>query len=204
MFERGFKAWCERTATGIRRSLGIKAWQPLDPAVLAKHLGVRLLTPRDVPGLSKADVDQLLQRDPWGWSAVTIETDEAPIVVFNPMKSAGRRASDIMHELGHVILRHQPGTLILSQDGEVGMRTFDQRQEDEANWLAWSLLLPREALVQARLRRLSKQQVADAYGVSAVLVQFRMSKTGVDAQFGSQSAGPRTRKSPLTPSRGNR
>lgn len=194
-FDRGFKAWCERTAVGIRRSLDLEPWDPLDAATLAEHLGIELLTPRDVAGLTAEELDQLLKHDRWGWSAVTVATDSQPIVIYNPLKSAGRRASDIMHELAHVILSHQPGTIILSQDGDMGMRSFDKKQEDEANWLAWCLLLPREALVQALRRRLNKEQIAAAYGVTTVLVQFRIGKTGVQAQF-KRLAARRVGRSP--------
>lgn len=183
-FERGFKAWCERTASGIRRTLGLKPWEPLDPTALADHLGVELLTPKDVAGLSPSSLDQLLRQDPWGWSAVAVTFDgRPPIVIYNPRNSRGRIASDIMHELAHVVLSHKTGTIILSQDGEIGMRSFDKKQEDEANWLAWCLLLPRDALLRARRNRLTNGELAKMYGVSDVLVKFRIAKTGVDQQF---------------------
>jgi Zn-dependent peptidase ImmA (M78 family) len=67
-------------------------------------------------------------------------------VIFNPRKSDGRKASDIVHELAHLILGHDPAKVVFSEDGQIATRTFDQKQEDEANWLAWALLLPREAL----------------------------------------------------------
>lgn len=185
-FERGFKAWCERTAAGIRKTLGLGPWEPLAPAALADHLGVELLTPNDIVGLSRSSIDQLLRKDPWGWSAVAVTFDgRAPIVIYNPRRSKGRIASDIMHELAHVILSHRTGTIILSQDGEMGMRSFDKKQEDEANWLAWCLLLPREALIRARRNRMSNDDLAAIYGVTVVLVQFRLAKTGVNRQFRS-------------------
>ncbi|HEY6329639.1 MAG TPA: hypothetical protein VI756_09880, partial [Blastocatellia bacterium] len=96
--ERGFKAWSERTAKAMRRELGLAPHDPLPPERLAEYLGVVLWTPRDVPGLPRDVIDQLLERDPWGWSAVSVQRDGEATVIYNPRKSAGRRASDIMHE----------------------------------------------------------------------------------------------------------
>lgn len=88
-----------------------------------------------------------------------------------------------MHELAHLILDHQPATVVLSQDGGMAMRSYDQKQEDEANWLGWCLLLPREALWQCKRLKLSIPEIAERYGVSETLVEFRIRLTGVEAQF---------------------
>ena len=54
-------------------------------------------------------------------------------VIYNGKNSKGRQSSDIVHELAHVILDHEPCQGILSMDGEIAMRSFDAKQEDEAN-----------------------------------------------------------------------
>ena len=110
--------------------------------------------------------------------------------LYNPRKSKGRQASDITHESAHFILDHRPATLILSPDSDVAMRSFDPKQEDEANWLSWCLLLPREALLHAKRRGLSTAQIAGHYGVTETLVSFRMQKTGVLAQLKAASRRP--------------
>jgi hypothetical protein len=97
--ERGFKAWAERTATTIRADLGLPPTAPLDPLRLADHLGVTLLRPDEIDGLPPDICAQLLEEDPWGWSAATLELDGKTTIIFNPRKSSGRRASDIVHEL---------------------------------------------------------------------------------------------------------
>jgi Zn-dependent peptidase ImmA (M78 family) len=111
------------------------------------------------------------------------------VVIYNPNHSGGRRASDITHELAHVVLGHEPGTIVLSEDGTMAMRSFNQKQEDEANWLAWSLLLPRDALVAALRSGASDEDIATSYGVTEILVRFRKKLTGVERQVkGSPSA----------------
>jgi len=181
--DRGFKAWAERTATAIRVELDLSSTAPLPPASLAEHLGVVLWTCADVPGITLDILQQLTVNDPWGWSAVTVAVRDRVIVVYNDRKSRGRQASDITHELAHVILSHDPATVILSESIDLSMRTFDQKQEDEANCLAWALLLPRDALFSARKSRLPLDSIATAFGVTETLVQYRLRMTGIDVQL---------------------
>jgi len=181
--DRGFKSWVERAAVGLRKELGLRGHDVLVPTRLAEYLGVRLMIPQDVPQVPKDVLDQLLRRDPSGWSAVSVVLQGDAIVIYNPKHSPGRRASDIMHELAHFILDHKPATLIVSQDGGMVMRSYDAKQEEEANCLAWGLLLPREALLDARRMKLSFRQIAEHHGVSEPLVIFRMNTTGVNRQF---------------------
>jgi Zn-dependent peptidase ImmA (M78 family) len=184
-FERGFKSWAERTSQNFRRDFGLHAHSPLEPAILATHLDVRLCTPNDIPGLPQEVLNQLLKCDPSGWSAVSIYQGDRGLVIYNPAHSKGRQASDIMHELAHLVLDHKPATVILSQDGTLVMRSYDQKQEDEANWLAWCLLLPRDALARCARGALSIDAIAEQYGVSKTLVNFRLRVTGVQAQIRS-------------------
>lgn len=181
--ERGFKAWSERTASAVRKQFALPPTGPLDPWRLAEKLGVRIVSPLDYPDLESDVRDQLLQRDPGGWSAATLFVGETAIVVFNPTSTLGRRASDITHELAHIMLGHDPATVVFSEDGQMATRTFDQKQEDEASWLGSTLLLPRDALVAARRKRMAKAEIAQAYGVSEPLVRYRLQVTGVEFQM---------------------
>jgi hypothetical protein len=182
--DRGFKSWAERTSIALRREMGLTPKDPLDPLQLANVLEVNVWTPQKVPGIPEEVIDQLLYRDPWGWSAVSLLlADGHGLLIYNPRKSRPRQASDITHELAHFILDHQPATIILSSDGNIAMRTFDKKQEEEANWLAFCLLVPREALVLSRRDGLNAGQIANRYGVSETLVTFRLNVSGVEAQI---------------------
>jgi Zn-dependent peptidase ImmA (M78 family) len=187
-FERGFKTWAERTSASLRQELKLLPHEPLSPTVLAGYLDVALWTPMEVPGITREVVDQLLNQDPWGWSAVSVYRADRAFVIYNPRKSAGRRASDIMHELAHLILSHKPATVVMSQDGSFVMRSYDQAQEDEANWLAWCILLPRDALLRCRKLELSVAEIAEQYDVTETLVNFRLRMTGVESQLRAASA----------------
>lgn len=180
--QRGFKSWAERTAFSLRTELGLSQREPLDPRKLARFLQVKVITPHDVPGMPQEVLNQLLRMDPWGWSATTIDNGDSALIIYNPMHSPGRQASDLAHELAHVILGHEPAKMIMSSDGHLVMRSYDQKQEDEANWLAWALLLPRDALLHSKRNKATVTQIAERFGVTETLVHFRMRVTGVEAQ----------------------
>ena len=180
--ERGFKSWCERSALATRTELSIEAHVPLAARTLAGHLGVSLLTPGELAGLPTEILHQLMHKDPNGWSAVSFIVDEQVTVIYNDRNSSGRQSSDIMHEFSHIILDYDPSQVILSVDGLLGMRTFDAKQEDEANWLGWTLLLPRPALAHCiRLGR-STAEIAEEFNVSEQLVKYRTGITGISRQ----------------------
>lgn len=181
--DRGFKSWAERTAGTLRRELGLEPLAPVDPLQVATTLGIEVCTPRDLAGLPASVLDQLLEVDPFGWSAVSLATDGGGLVIYNPRKSKARQASDIMHELAHFLLDHQPATVVMSQDLDMAIRSFDAKQEDEANWLAWTILVPRDALVACLRQRMRSAKIAERYGVSETLVKFRLQITGVEYQL---------------------
>jgi hypothetical protein len=186
--ERGFKSWAERTATSLRGELSLTPLQPLDARQLAAYLQVRLITPHEVDGITEDILHQLMVVDPWGWSALTLDHGKSALVIFNPAHSPGRQASDITHELAHIVLGHQPATMIMSPDGALVMRSYNQKQEEEANWLAWALLLPREALLSFKRRKTSASDIAAAFGVTEVLVEYRLRITGVESQIRAAGA----------------
>ncbi len=120
----------------------------------------------------------------FGSSAAGVQIYGRGVVIYNPRHSRGRQVSDITHELAHFILDHQPARIILSADLDgMSMRSFNQKQEDEANCLAWSLLLPREGLMKAKRRRLTVEQIAEQYGVTKSLAVYRLNATGVEKQL---------------------
>lgn len=181
--DRGFKSWAERTAATLRRELDLETLAPIDPFRVAAFLGVDVCTPREIPQLPADVIDPLLEGDPFGWSAVSLAINGGGLLIYNPRKSKGRRASDIMHELAHFLLDHKPTTIIMSEELDLALRSFDKKQEDEANWLAWAVLLPRDALVACLRRRMNIRAIAEEYGITEDLVTFRKRITGIDYQF---------------------
>ncbi|NNN07162.1 MAG: ImmA/IrrE family metallo-endopeptidase [Elusimicrobia bacterium] len=182
-FDRGFKTWAERTATSLRRELGLSPDAPLPHQKLADYLEIQVIEPKGISGMTDELLRQLLETDSAGWSGTTFTLGGKHTVIYNPSHSSGRQSSDITHEFSHIIIGHEPSKLILSADGEMVMRSHDQKQEDEASWLAGCILLPREALLHvARAGQLDS--ACQKYSVSKELLQFRLRVTGVHYQIG--------------------
>jgi Zn-dependent peptidase ImmA (M78 family) len=108
-----------------------------------------------------------------------------PHVVFNPSQGRRRKPSTLMHVLAHLILEHAPGMMFFGEGG-LALRAHDAAQEDEANWLAGCLLLPREALLAARASGMTDEELCDVYGISAQMVRFRSNVTAIDRQLGAR------------------
>lgn len=186
MFERGFKTWCEKYATDKRKELGLSASAPLDTRALAKHLNVRVWTPSDVLDLSSSSLDVLLRNDgktPSCWSAVTVIAGGRVVVILNSSHSPARQASDLTHELAHRIRGHDAQEVEVSAEGLMLLKSYDKLQEEEADWLSGCLLLPRDALLAIKKRRLDDAVAATEYGVSMRMLSYRMARTGVNRQF---------------------
>jgi IrrE N-terminal-like domain len=182
VFKRGFKSWCERAALEKRSALGLRPLDRLDPYDLAKHLGVIIRRPDEIPGVSPECLKRLLREDPDGWSAVTIRHGSVTLIIMNTAHSAARQASDLMHELAHMLLGHNPSRVDVTEDMQLLLRTHDRTQEDEANWFAGCLLLPRPVLMSVQRRRQPSNEAAREYGVSVDMVTYRLQVTGVAIQ----------------------
>lgn len=182
MFKHGFKSRCERTALEKRSELGLGPLDKLDPNDLAKHLEITICRPSDIPGVSAACLHQLLHEDPDAWSAVTLRHGSQTTIIVNTAHSAARRSSDLMHELAHIILGHTPTRVDVTEDLQLLLRTHDHAQEDEANWLAGCLLLPRPVLVNLRRLRAEASDAARQYGVSVPMFTYRLQVSGVEIQ----------------------
>lgn len=180
--ERGFKARCEEMSRSLRIELGIASSAPLPAEQLASFLEVRVLQVKEL-GLSPDDTGQLLHRDPESWSAITVSSAGKDAIIVNPNHHGGRYSSDVMHELAHLLLGHESSTLFFAGQEDLALRGYNKEAEDEANWLAGALLLPRDALVSIRKRRCSKELACTDYGVSRQMLDYRMRMTGVERQF---------------------
>jgi Zn-dependent peptidase ImmA (M78 family) len=73
--------------------------------------------------------------------------------------------------------------MFMSPKSGTALRTHNEEQEEEANWLAGCLLLPREALMFIRRGRMSDEGACSHYGVSLAMLRFRFNVTGVDVQL---------------------
>lgn len=184
MYARGFKSWCERVALQQRTELSLRPEEPLDPMALAAHLGVDVWTAEQVPGLDPAHLGVLVEKDPDSWSAITICTGVKDLIIVNPAHGGGRRASDIMHEIAHILIGHDPARVDVTEDGLLILSSYNKQQEEEAKWLSGCLLLPREALLLIRRRKMDPETAARTYGVSDQMLTFRQRMLNLVPQSG--------------------
>ncbi len=179
MYKRGFKSWCENTSALLRTELKLGPADTLDPRALASHLDIVVWKLEDIPGIPSECV-AVLRADSDSWSAATVCLETRHAIILNSAHSPARMNSDFMHELSHLVLAHTPARMDVSTDGILLLSTYDRAQEDEANWLSGSLLLPREALFNIRKKRLTDDAACRLYGCSQKMLTFRFSVTAVD------------------------
>lgn len=182
LFERGFKSWCENTSIAIRKRIGINSFSPLSPYELATRLGVTVWKLEDVTGLNQTTREYLSSIQGDEWSAVTVLVNGEEIILVNPTHSIARQSTDLMHELAHIIKKHNAAQVIISEAG-YSFRTFDEKQEAEADWFAGSLLLPRTALEHCAYNHIPFYKILQGYAVSRTLYHYRVRMMGINKQY---------------------
>lgn len=163
--------------------MGLKLTDPLDAAALAVHLKASVRSADELTSLANLEELESLQKG--AFSACTFDLGERTVIVYSPLSSFGRRQSDISHEASHLLLQHSVKEI--ETFGGLSFFTCDPDEEQEANWLAGCLLLPRELLLRATRNRLTIDEIAERYGVSTQMAAFRLRTTGVIRQTGTGS-----------------
>lgn len=92
-----------------------------------------------------------------------------------------------MHECSHVILNHKPAQAMQSQGG-ILISSYDRQQEDEADWLGGTLLLPRIALLKIAQEGVNYPEHTRHYVVSDDMLRMRLDRTGVSIQMRRRTA----------------
>lgn len=180
---RGFKSRCEQIARRYRRKLRVSQQAALPYRRLADDLGATLWTPADVPGLDDETVRQLSVTDAGSWSAVTVRLGGRQVVVINAAQDEKRIPNSIVHELAHTILGHSSARVDISEDGHLWLSSYGREQEDEADWLAAALLVPRDGLLSCYSRCRDAGSIAEQFNVSLELARWRLNVTGVARQI---------------------
>jgi Zn-dependent peptidase ImmA (M78 family) len=176
---RGFKAEAERTAEQLRTAMGKRATDALDAVELAQHVGAEVRRADELTSQEKLETLEELQ--PGAFSACTFTVGNRHVIVYNPLASDGRTQSDIAHEVAHIVLAHEMKSI--ETIGGINFFTCDPEEEQEANWLAGCLLLPRRLLYLAARRGLDAAAIAETYRVSEQMAAFRLRTTGVMRQL---------------------
>lgn len=177
---RGFKARAEETAEEIRNELGIGLFAKIDPLVLAETLAIPVLSLTELHRIGaqdeklRASIELLLGSAGSAFSAATVFMGGRRVILHNDSHAPGRQAANLCHEISHGLLLHKPRPAL---DG-LGCRDWDDQIEDEATYLASTILIPGKAARGAVTRGLSLEQVAMHYGCSVKMAQWRHSTSG--------------------------
>jgi Zn-dependent peptidase ImmA (M78 family) len=179
---RGFKTWCENAARGYRRELGITPTAGLDPRRLAEHLGIVVWTPAQVPSLSSEDVHHLTVAARDEWSAATLRNGDESLIIINDAHDPKRQNNTLAHEIGHVVLRHEPAKMYVTENGLMLMSEYNAYHEEEADCFAGAILVPRDALLALIESGATNNEASLHFKVSEALVRMRRNTTGIDIQ----------------------
>jgi Zn-dependent peptidase ImmA (M78 family) len=180
-FRRGFKTEAERIAAEVRSELGLRPIDALDVNTLAEHFGLPIVPisrfDRDHARPEFLNVFQV--REPDSFSALTLFTGTARLILHNDAHHPHRQKSDIAHEISHCLLEHQPAPVVSDE----GCRHWNAVMEAEADWLGAALLVPRDGGLTWAKRGQNLDQIAEHYGVSEGLCRWRLHQTGVIQQL---------------------
>jgi Zn-dependent peptidase ImmA (M78 family) len=169
----------------LRKTHGLEATDPFPAIKFATALGVTVWRERDVRNLSGADLKQLTVEEADSWSAFTLRSDTNHLIVYNSSQTDYRVNSVVMHELAHIMLGHELTSAGVTEDGHLIPTSYNQDQEDEADWMAGTLLLPRPILLKIRQANMSEEAATHFFQVSSDMLTWRLRMTGVDYQLRS-------------------
>ncbi|MEX2374686.1 MAG: ImmA/IrrE family metallo-endopeptidase [Dehalococcoidia bacterium] len=169
----GFKAEAERLSLELRSELGLGADDPVDPRDLAKLYGIPIVGASDLE-VSAEHAQYFAGARSGSWSATTVFHGTRRIIVLNDLHDPRRLANSLSHELAHVFLEHEP-TPVVNRDGS---RTWKAQVEAEANEVGAQVLIPNGTARTLALRGRQPSEVADHFGVSEQLAQWRLNVSG--------------------------
>ncbi|GCE49825.1 uncharacterized protein DUF955 [Thermosporothrix hazakensis] len=170
---------CENEGIRLRKALQIHAYDPLPARRLAQYLKVPVISPLEIPGIDEQLI-QILLADNAGWSALTLPLGkEKHLIIYNPNHASTRYESNIMHELAHLLLGHQP-ICFHQLSGGLLSREFRIADEQAAEYLGGCLQIPARGLDWAFQRGMTLQEIANHFGASLQMVRYRCNMTGYE------------------------
>lgn len=178
MAAKDFINWVERRSIILRGMLSLGPLDVLDPLKLAQQMDVPVCTPYDILGLPTALLAQLLSGDGDSWSAGALPLPGNKwVILFNPTHPPTRIRATLMEELSHIFLKHPPSK-IETKNGLIE-RTYKKSFETQAFWVGAAALLPITVMNKSKKSGITRQILANTYGVSIDLVKFRENVTRI-------------------------
>jgi hypothetical protein len=170
-----FKRRCEAIAVDWRHRFGLSVYSPLRAEAMVRELQGEAVTPDllplALPNVPAATIQCLMTTEDWSAGILRLTP---LLIVYHHNHSPARRESDLMHEIAHVLLQHP----MISFSPATGLPLRDPRHEDEATYLGSCLQIPRLGLEWAIKKGFGSISIAEHFGASKEMVQFRCNMTG--------------------------
>lgn len=174
---RGFVSESNRWAIELREELALPPNAPLCPWKLAAHLGIPIYRLSELPDCDEKSALRE-KRQGHDFSAAVCFDGMAAFIVINDAHDPKRQASDIAHEIAHILLRHPPANPFQQN----GVREFSAEHELEAERLGPTLLVSDAAALKAfYLIEEGYYELAglsNAWGLSRDVIQMRVNLSG--------------------------
>lgn len=169
----------ESTAERFRSDLGLKHNQALNSLGLrVDGVVVEMLSQSQC--IKGSALKQLSGPSSNEWSAMSVPLNVAQdqwVVLLNDRHTIERQRVTLLEEYWHILLGHKL-VKIAKIAGAYG-RTYDNSEEHDAYYLASASLLPRKAVQQLVARRATASEIAQQFGTSAELVEYRIKRLGL-------------------------
>lgn len=172
-----FKTECNERSRELRQELGVQPHDPLCPWELCEYLGIPILPMHQLePSEHRTYLAGPRGREEF--SAAVFYEGLRAFVLLNDTHSRKRLASDLAHEIAHVVLHHPPRPLFVAD----GVRSFSPEHEDEAGWLGPALLVSEEAALHAHRLiedgEATLRQLSDRWTVTTDVIRMRINVVG--------------------------
>lgn len=169
------KAGLARLALEVRSDLGLCATDRFDVQAWSELWGVPVLSLAQATD-DAATLHRLTVEAPQLWSAAVIKDELSHLIIYNHAHGEARVLSDLAHEIAHLVSEHPLDVAWMEPSGK--RCGASQTHEKEAAELGGALLVPPdEAKIHAIYGR-DPDALAERYGVSREMAQWRMSTSG--------------------------
>ena len=183
VLKRGFKTEAERISEKFRDELGHSPNDPLDAFELASYLKVPVFTVADIFGGEQASEAASHLCNPDNFSAMWMLNNEGiQIIIHNSFHSRYRQQSNIMHELSHIIRKHEIPEKLAILCSQFNLHYYNPLHEEEAKYLGGCLQITREGLMWALRQGMTHTEMSAHFSASLEMVKYRLGITGAERQ----------------------
>lgn len=179
---RGFVTEAHWWASSLREEMKIAADAPLCPRKLAEYLEIKIIRLTQLPPLQEREL-LLSRKAGFGFSAAACFEGLKAFIFLNDANETKRQASDIAHEISHILLRHKPVNPFVPG----GKREFSPEDELEAETLGPALLVSEAAALHAyrliQTRQHSLFSLSNEWMITEDVIRWRMNAVGASKRI---------------------